>query len=152
MPSHCRPVFVVGPGVSLSHAVIQHSHFMRFPDHTYTKYVQWGGVGGGDRRLSSERCGLTRKLPSIHHIGGGVSSITGRGHVCVSFPQPYIGSLSGPWSRESLPHEPCLTLLTVWNFRFICSYMTYLEEAGPTITRSLRSHFLQQDEVDANTT
>lgn len=79
----------------MSLGVIQHSHFVGFPDRARTKYVQWSTAGdpaSEQRALWLHLARLSRKLLTVHHIllrGGGrspiVSGITGQGRVCVSF-------------------------------------------------------------------
>lgn len=67
---HMR-MFMVRPGVSLSHAVIQHSHFVGFPDRTHTKYVQYSTAGepaSEQRVLWLHLARLSRKLLTVHHI------------------------------------------------------------------------------------
>lgn len=72
--------------------MIQHSHFVGFPDHAHTKYVHWSTTGdpaSEQRALRLHLARLSRKLLTVHHIllqGGSpiVSGITGQGHVCVS--------------------------------------------------------------------
>lgn len=63
-------MFMVRPGVSLSHAVIQRSHFVGFPDRTHTKYVQYSGAGACARaaRAVVALGRLSRNLLTVHHI------------------------------------------------------------------------------------
>lgn len=87
---HMR-MFMVRPGVSLSHAVIQHSHFVGFlTAHTPNMYST---VQQGSLRLSSECCSciwpawVGSYWPFIIFYCRGspiVSRIMGQGHVCVS--------------------------------------------------------------------